>query len=419
MIHKVANNFRNGFKNVVNNIQNLQSKYSSFYSEEEYNNIIDEIEKIFGYKVIKLKKGIHSDILSGNDELRVFDKYGDRLTNDYGNNWGEYSLDGILAYDTYYKRFVVFQFRNHFAHSDSCYHIIDGLSKFKNLKNLYFQNFTIPQFDNTFINGQRFDINTDLNKLIIFYKNVHYSQLQDLFERKDNFNKQIELWKFSELQEDISLIEKFELGYKEIIWDNSEYSENEFISFFDISEKTKYFYVLFKEYLKFNFTDIIISAGVDEHKFNNHIIQLSKNINPDRHFSYFDVYVGESPPVNNEFPTNEIKYLKKFIESFKKNYQKSYLDEIKLDFKEFLFFKIKVRTQGTSCNVETGTYHYDYTKDDFLNFEFSFDKKRIFVSIVTNNQKLKIIPDQLIIDDSTSNIEIKDFVKFYSENVIN
>lgn len=418
MIHKVSNKFGNGFKNEVNNIQNLQSKYSSYYTEEDYKNIIDVIENFFCYKVIKLKNSIHSKILTGSDELRVYDKYGERITTYNGNNWGEYALDGILAYDSYFKRFVVFQFRNHFTHSDSVFHIIDGLSRFNNIKNLYFQNFNIPQFDESFINGKIFDINTDLNKLVVFYRNVHYTQLQEYFERKDEFNKQIELWKYLEVGSDISFIEKFDLEYKEIKWENTELSEKEFLSNFNISDKTRYFYELFKEYLKFNFTDIVIEAGVDEHKFNDHIVQLSYKINPNKHYSYFSVYIGKELPIDNEIPTDKIEYLKKFIESFKKNYQISYSDELNLDFKEFLFFKVRVRTQGFSYNLETDSHYYDYSKDDFLYFEFSFNKKRLFVSIVTNNQILKNIPNQLIIDDSTTNLEIKDFVNFYSENVI-
>ena len=92
MIHKVSNNFGNGFKNEVNDIQNLQSKHSSYYTEEDYNNIVDVIENFFCYKVIKLKNNIHSKILTGNDDLRVYDKYGERITTYYGNNWGEYAL---------------------------------------------------------------------------------------------------------------------------------------------------------------------------------------------------------------------------------------------------------------------------------------------------------------------------------------
>jgi len=46
------------------------------------------MEETFGNKVIPLNHWSES-ILVGNDELRVYDKFGERVTTYYGNNWGD------------------------------------------------------------------------------------------------------------------------------------------------------------------------------------------------------------------------------------------------------------------------------------------------------------------------------------------
>jgi hypothetical protein len=412
MSYKVPIEFEKGFMNEVCSIQKKEKRDYEFFNENEYQIISNAITDIFGYKIIP-KKEWYQSILKGNDELRVYDKLGKRITTHYGNNWGEYILDGILAFDEYYKRFVVFQFREYFAHGDSGFHIIDGLSK---LSEEGYKRATI-NFNQKYYGNE---INYDLNKLIVIYKEIHYSQLIEYFERFNDYNKTIELWKYIKVNEDLSVIDKFILGYKEINWENKELKEDEFISIFNLPEKTMYNYEIFKEYLKFNFTDIEIDAGVDEHKFNDYVESYSEEDNCDDgeyYYSYFNTYYGKSMPSSpSAIPTEKISYLKKFIDSFINAYEIDYSKKLVIDFKDFLFFKIKVRTQGTSLNDETGLYHYDYDKDDFLNFKFSFFEKYIIVSMILNNQKLTNDPQDLILDDKTTFSEIKGFVNFFSSN---
>ena len=384
MIYIVPKKFNKGFEN--------HAKCSSSYDDitaDDYKIIIDTITNLFGFKILD-----ESDyfISNNNENLRIYDMHGNRTNGNYTN----YYLDGIVAFDEYYKRFVVFQFREYFVQNDSNFHILDGLSQLR-------------MYDN-----DETEINYELNKLVVFYQDIHDSQIVNLLDYNENYNKTIDLWKHLKVDDNLSIIENYIPKYKLIKWNNKELSENEFISQFNLDEKTIYNYNLFKEFLKFNFTHIEIDAGVDADKVNIFIESVYKNHDESDYeyqYSYTNMFIGDRPPKSlMDIPTEKISYLNKFLNSFVKHIQIVFSQTIKVNYKNFLHFDIEVKTIGIRIDQDSSLNMIDNQFDDIMFFVFTFSDEQIQVSIKTNNQVVKKELPSVIINKFTPIDEIKKFV---------
>jgi len=384
MIYIVPKDFNKGFEN--------HAKCSSSYDDitaDDYKIIIDTITNLFGFKILDES---HYFISNNNENLRIYDMYGNRTNGNYTN----YYLDGIVAFDEYYKRFVVFQFREYFVQNDSNFHILDGLSQLR-------------MYDN-----DETEINYELNKLVVFYQDIHDSQIVNLLDYNDNYNKTIDLWKHLKVDDNLSIIENYIPKYKLIKWNNKELSENEFISQFNLDEKTIYNYNLFKEFLKFSFTHIEIDAGVDADKVNIFIESVYKNHDESDYeyqYSYTNMFIGDRPPKSPmDIPTEKISYLNKFLNSFVKHIQIVFSQTIKVNYKNFLHFDIEVKTIGVRIDQDSSLNMIDNQFDDIMFFVFTFSDEQIQVSIKTNNQVVKKELPSVIINKFTPIDEIKKFV---------
>lgn len=396
MIYKVPIEFEKGFEN------NRRPKSNGVkYSESEYNIITKSIEENFGFEVIPMKH-YYDPICFGNDELRIFDKYGNRITTKYGNNWGRYSLDGILTFDNYYKRFVIFQFREDFVKSDSDFHIIDGVHHF-----CHYYNELGINYENDYItNSKKGDINTELTKLIVIYKNSQNSQLLDYFNSYNSYNKTIELWNFLKI-DDFCLINKIQVDYKEICWNNINIDERDFFDLFEIGKETFYNYEIFKEYLKFNFTDINIYSGVDEEKVDKFIVNLigeEEFYNEEDHYPYSRSYFDN--------PTETITYLKKYLDDFINHYNEQLNNKRKkidyINYIDFLYCYIRV-------NSEEWNYISQQKENVNFKYDFSFNNNQIIIKFDLEEGIVEENLGELILSGSTSFLEINTYVKSYFE----
>jgi hypothetical protein len=415
MKFKVSNVFGKGFNNHVKYGRPIKT-IEEWFTESDYNLIVKTIEETFGYIIIP-KKYYYKNILKGEDELRIYDKYGNRLTTYYGNNWGQYELDGILTFDEYYNRFVVFQFRHHFSVSDSAFHIIDGVSQLSRVSQLSDLRRILIDFDGkNLINKQ--NLNHHLNKLVVIYKDVHYSQLIEYFDRNDEYGKMIDLWKYTEVDEETSVIEKFPERIS-VRWMNEEMTEEEFLSQFEINNSVLYYYNIFKENLFYKFSDVVIDCGVNETYFDLFIRNISDELTKDSNDylgGYFDLYFGKTPP--NDIPTDKISYLKRFIVSYTDCLKTEYSKNLEIDYRNFLYFNMEVKTLGKNIDEETGLHLYDKSKDDNLIFNFKFEIDKITISIKLNNQIVKKDLEDLIINESVTFDNINNFISSFYENEI-
>jgi len=395
MIYRVPLEFEKGFENNRKTLNNGVK-----YSESEYNIITTSIEENFGFEVIPMK--YNDPICFGNDELRFYDKYGSPITTKYGNNWGRYRLDGILTFDNFYKRFVIFQFRDDFVKSDSDFHIIDGIHYFS-----YYYNQLEIDYKNEYIkNSKKGDINTGLTKLIVIYKNSQNSELLKYFNSYDSYNKTIELWNFLKV-DNFCFLNKIQVDYKEICWNNIDIDERDFFDLFKIGKETFHNYEILKEYLKFNFIDINIYSGIDEEKVDKFIVNLigeDELLNEDDQYPYSRSYF--------DYPTETITYLKKYLDDFinyynqQNNNKRKKIDSI--NYIEFLYCYIRV-------NSEEWNYISQEKEKISFKYDFSFNNNQINIRIDLDEGIVEESLGELILNDSTSFSEINNYVKSYFE----
>ncbi|MFV5700717.1 hypothetical protein ACM55F_02495 [Flavobacterium sp. XS2P12] len=384
MIYKVPKEFSKGFENHTK----LPYQKNINYTESDYELITLKIEEIFGYEVIH-KKYYEPILTHSKDYLRVFDKYGEIITNKYGGDlYSGYLLDGILTYDEYYKRFVIFQFRENFVHRDSSFHIIDGISWFSS----HYKSLGI-HYNNEFIkNSKEGDINTELTKLIVIFKNSQSSQLMKYFDSFKNHNKIVELWKLTEIDNETTIIEDINVDYKEVKWFNNEMSEYDFFKLFHLDKKNINKYEIFKEYLKFNFNDIIISLRVEESKVDEFI---STSYGDYDNEEYNFIYKNSNYKIDR---TQSIPFLKKYLNDFVDHYNNLFLGQRdKLEYENYLKY-LKF-----SINVKFEWWDFDSNNKmlDSILFNFSFNNNEIKIKNIFNN---------LTINNETSYLDIKNFI---------
>lgn len=407
MIFKVPIEFEKAFENHTKYKCDFDQYYNK-YTETDYNIITSKIKEIFGFDIIKKPGYFNDPICKGRDELRIFEKNGERITDKYGNNFGQYELDGILTFDNYYKRFVIFQFREHFVKSDSNFHIIDGVNTF-----CFYYNDLDYEYENNYIrNSKDGDINTDLTKLIVIYKESHYSQLLEYFDQYGDFNKIIELWNFLNV-DDVSLINKTIVDYKEIEWVNDDISEVQFLNLFGIDEETIYKFEIFKEYLKFNFTNIKIYSGIGEKKVDKFISDVYGEYdfnNEDDYFNYSNLHIGDQP-------TQTITFLKMFLDEFINYYNNEFLD--------YYFDEFNIKKDVASVNyldflycrivVESREWNYvsDKIENLYLMFNLSFINNQIIVKLELKEGMLLEDIGELILSGSSTFSEINNYIKSY------
>lgn len=391
MIYRVPIEFEKGFE-----IERKPQNFDVKYSESEYNIITKSIEENFGFEVIPMEHYV-DPICFGTDDLRFFDKYGNLITNSFGNNWGRYRLDGILTFDNYYKRFVIFQFRENFVISDSEFHIIDGVNHFS-----FSYNRLGIRYKNEYIkNSQEGDINTELTKLIVIYKNSQNSQLIEYFDSYSKYNKTIELWNFLKV-DDFCLLNKVQVDDKEICWNNIDIEERDFFDLFEIGKETFYKYEIFKEYLKFNFTDINVYYRIDKEKVDKFII----NLIVEDELSYED----NRHPYSHSYLDNRtqtISYLKKYLDNFIIQYNNISINKRKkiesINYLDFLY-----------CYITVNSEEWNFKSNEKENFNFkydlSFNSKQIIIKIDFEEGIVEENLGQLILVDSTSFSEINNYI---------
>lgn len=402
MIYKVPIEFEKGFENHTKYKCDFE-KYFNKFTETDYNIITSRIKEIFGFEIIKKPNYFNDPICFGRDELRIYEKNGDRITDEYGNNFGQYELDGILTFDNYFKRFVIFQFREHFVKSDSDFHIIDGLNHFS-----YYYNKLEIDYENEYIkNSQEGDINTDLTKLIVIYKESHYSQLVEYFDLYRDYNKIIELWNFLKV-DDFCFINKTKVDFKEIEWTNNDISEIQFLNLFGIDEDTIYKFEIFKEYLRFNFSNISIHSGIDETKLDD---LISNFYEEDEDFYYEERYPPYSHQQYGNHPTQTISFLKNFINSFIVYYKENTnpkKDFSSVNYRDFLI-----------CYIVVEDWEWNYVDDEReifnLIFNLSLINNQIIINLETDEGVLNETIGEIILKSSTSFLEIKNYIKSYFE----
>jgi hypothetical protein len=393
MIYKVPSKFGEGFKN----FRNLIKKYnSSLYSDKDYKIISETIEKIFGYKVITELYGekidTHQPIISRNEELKIFNEYGFR---NYDIN-RKYRLDGLLTFDNYYKRFVIILFYENLIENEISWDLIDGV--------IPFNNFIFSDYKQYKINDP--EINSELTKVIIFYKKCHYKQLISLLDPHPIYeNKRvIELWEFIKLEK-INIIKKNDFEFKNIIWTNEEISEKELFNIFGIDEDIIYKLEIFKEYLKFNFSNIHFNCIVEGEKLDEFVesIYLENDIEPwDRIGKYTDGYHGN-------LPIDKISYLKDYLKQFKENlnFNSVSYNNLILDYRSFIKSYFSVETDFISYKDEIYEKYYYH---DFI-YNMSFINHKIILELEFNEDVMEKEIGKIELKNTTSFNEIEKYIK--------
>ncbi len=391
MIYKVPIKFEEGFKNIRNN---RKINKSSLYSDKDFKIICETIENNFGVKVIteryneKIK--LHQPIISRNTDLIQYDEYG----NENFESSQKYRLDGILTFDYYMKRFIIFQFNDFLVANEIDWDLIDGIMGFNNFNH------------NTFgLNTQ--EINVELTKLVIIYKKSHYTQLTPLIDPHHITlnNRIIEIWNFDKLNNNNHFIRKFDIEFKNITWTNKEITEKEFFNMFDVYDSSMYKFDIFKEYLKYKFSNIHFECFVDDLRVDEVIetIYNENDINPfERYGLYTHLYYGG-------YQINEIKCLKYYLKKIKDNFNSNLLefDDSILNYRNFI---------KSYFNVETDIVDY---KDDV--FEKYYYHKLIFSADFQNNIIIiKLEFDDKIMIKDIGEIKISDLTSFKEiENYFN
>jgi hypothetical protein len=395
MICKVPLKFEEGFKNIRNISKNHNS---SLYSEKDFKIICDTIENIFGVKVIteryneKIK--LHHPVISKNDEFIEYDEYGNENLGFYK----KYRLDGILTFDYHLKRFIIFQFNDFLVEKEIGWDLIYGIMEFNNFNH-----------NNFGLNTQ--EINVELTKLVIIYRKSHYTQLLPLLD-PHHFslnNRIIELWNFDKLNNNNHFIRKFDIEFKNIVWTNEEITENEFLKIFGVDNNSKYKLDIFKEYLKFKFSNIQFICSVNELKVDKVIesIYIENDIAPNERFgSYTHQFYGG-------YRTDEISYLKFYLQKNKDNFDSNSVkyEDSDLDYRNYIESYFLVETDIVEYEDKISEKYF-YHK---LIYNIDFQNNNIFIQLEFNDKIMIKNIEKIKISELTSFKEIENYINSFHE----
>jgi hypothetical protein len=227
----------------------------------------------------------------------------------------------------------------------------------------------------------------------------------EYFNKFSDIGKVFEIWNYLSV-DDFSLIKKTNVDFKEIKWTNEDIIENDFIKLFDIDDDTIYKFEIFKEYLKFNFTNVSIHSGINTKKVDKFISDTYRDYNIER-----EEDEGEVIPYGSH-PSQSISTLKQFIEKFTNYYTNKFYNykkvEISSDYKEFLY-----------CRINVDSFKWNFKtceREDYkLTFNVNFIENHILIKLETKEGMIEGEIGELYLSGSTSFSEIKNYINSYFE----